>query len=217
MFRQEGGVNLGFIMPLSKKNISDIPALSNFYKDNSDIINLVVFTLYKDMLPDKIIDKNDIISMDEVASEIKKAFNLEYCAYLGKKNSEDISWLFSLSAYSEGEILGSFDKEFYKSIQKNYYNKKGRFFITIKNKPVPLSKLTPLISNYSVRKIISKLIKKGRTKLNSQVVLIIDAPDKRNNTWELCEGCPDAMLYNGKLVPSCLLERIKSGEDIYTY
>ena len=47
-----------------------------------------------------------------------------------------------------------------------------------------------------------------------QVILIIDGPEKINGKWELCDGCPDAMYYKGKLVPSCLLERVKEGENI---
>ena len=51
--------------------------------------------------------------------------------------------------------------------------------------------------------------------LRYQVILIIDVPDNVNGEWNLCDGCPDAMYYNGKLVPSCLLERVKAGENIY--
>jgi hypothetical protein len=51
--------------------------------------------------------------------------------------------------------------------------------------------------------------------LRYQVILIIDGPDKVDGKWNLCDGCPDAMYYNGKLVPSCLLERVKAGEDIF--
>lgn len=32
--------------------------------------------------------------------------------------------------------------------------------------------------------------------------------------WNLCSSCPDAMLHEDKLVPSCFLERIKRGEII---
>ena len=44
--------------------------------------------------------------------------------------------------------------------------------------------------------------------------VIVDPPSLENNKWDLCKGCPDPMIHNGNLVPSCLLERIKKGEKI---
>ena len=216
LFREIKGVNLGFIMPISKQNKDDLPILANFMEKNSDIINLVVFTVYKEMLPGKSISPELQISMEETSEEIKKAFGLTYCAYLGKKQSSGISWLFSLSAYSEGKLVGSFNSSFYKIIQDRYFKRKKKHFITVRNKPFKLSKLVPLLSNKSVRDIYLKSVGKNYT-LNTQVVLIIDAPEKKGDNWNLCNGCPDAMLYEGKLVPSCLLERVKKGEKLETY
>ncbi len=215
LFRKIGGVNLGFIMPLSKKNIVDLPILADFYKKNSDIINLVVFTTIKEMLPNKTLDKELALTMEEASSAVKDAFGLSYCAYLGKNKSKDISWLFSLSAYKNGNYLGSFDKDIYKSIQQRYYKKKNKHFITIKNKPIKISKLLPAFTNKSVRAILKNAKRYNGDYINSQVVLLIDAPDKIEDSWNICNSCPDAMLYDNKLVPSCLLNRVKSGENIY--
>ena len=217
MFRKEGKVNLGFIMPLSRQNISDLPIISNFFQKNSDIINLIVFTVYKEMLPNKKTESKNEISMQEVASSVQDSFGLDYCANLGKKNSSNVSWLFSLSAYAKGTLLGSFDKHFYKTIQDRYYSKRKKNFITIKNQPISSNKLFSWSLNKSARAISYQLIKKRIKKVNTQVVLLIDAPDNKDGKWDLCDGCPDAMLHNGNLVPSCLLERIKNGEKIHTY
>lgn len=215
LFRKVGEVNLGFIMPLSKKNISDLPILADFYQTNSDIINLVVFTTIKEMLPNKTLDKSLTLTMQEASSAVKDAFGLSYCAYLGKSKFNGVSWLFSLSTYKKGRFLGSFDDKFYKSIQERYYKKKHKHFITINNKPIKMSKLLSGFTNKSVRTIIKNSKKYNGDYINSQVVLLIDAPDKIKDSWDICNSCPDAMIYNNKLVPSCLLERVKSGEKIY--
>lgn len=214
LFRKIGGVNLGFIMPISKKNKKDLDILADFFKKNSDVINLVVFTVYKEMLPHKSISKELEISMNEVSTQVKNSFGLEYCAYLGKKTSGGVSWLFSLSAYSEGKHLGSFDGDFYRKLQERYYFKKKKYFITVKNKPFNIVKLLPSIFNNSVRKILMNGLFAPNKQLRTQVVLIIDAPTKNGGAWDLCQGCPDAMLHKNILVPSCLLERIKLGEKI---
>lgn len=215
MFRSVGGINLGFIMPLSKDNLSDLDVLSDFFKKNSDIVNLVVFTVYKEMLPNKKTSEELEITSHNVFDSVKKSFGINYCAYLGKELSEDISWLFALSAYSKGQYLGSFDGKFYETLQKRYYKKKGKFFITINNRPTKTSHLVRYMLNSSVRKILKSALSKKANEINTQVVLIIDAPDKEKEGWNLCDGCPDAMIHNGVLVPSCLLERIKRGENIH--
>lgn len=215
LFRKVKDINLGFIMPLSKKNIYDLDVLAPFFKMNSDIINLVVFTVYKEMLPNKATSKDLDISMNEVTDAIKKSLGIEYCAYLGKKQGDALSWLFSLSAYYQGKYLGSLDKGFYKKIQERYYSKKGKYFITMKNKPLRMTRLLSFLFNKSARNIFLNALMLGIKKVNTQVILIIDPPKKENNMWNLCDGCPDAMLHNKTLVPSCLLERIKSGEHIH--
>ena len=42
-----------------------------------------------------------------------------------------------------------------------------------------------------------------------QVLSYIIPPGAGGRTDDLCEGCPDAILYQGRLVPSCGLEEIK--------
>jgi len=37
---------------------------------------------------------------------------------------------------------------------------------------------------------------------------------KVENKWDLCRNCPDRIIYNGKLVPSCILEDLKNKENI---
>lgn len=167
------------------------------------------------MLPNKVLDKKLEISMREASLAVKKTFGLSYCAYLGKIKSEDISWLFSFSAYKNGNLLGSFDKDFYKKIQERYYKKNKKYFITIRNKSINLSKLLFWFTNKSVRKVMWNSKKYIGNSINTQVVLIIDAPNRINKDWDICDSCPDAMLYKDKLVPSCLLERVKSGEKIF--
>ena len=214
MFRKVRNVNLGFIMPISREDLGQLDDLTDFFKKNSDVINLVVFTIYKVMLPGKKIEPQLKLSLGELSKIVKSKFGLGYCAYLGKIHSEEISWLFSLCFYSHGKLLGCFDKEMYKNLQDKYYKRKGKYFITIKNRPIPARRLLPWIAKNSVRNIFLKYLRSRKEGLNQQVVLLIDAPEKTEDGWDLCEGFPDAMLHNGQLVPSCLLERVRDKEKI---
>lgn len=213
LFREVKGINLGFIMPISKQNVTDLKILAKFFQNNSDIVSLVVFTVYKEMLPGKVIEKDLEIGMEDVAEAVKKSFDLSYSAYLGKKFGNSISWLFSLSAYADGKVIKSFDKSFYKKIQEDYYSRKGKYFITKLNRAIPPKKLI-LARNKSAKKIALDAMKRNCSQINTQTVLIIDAPEINNGNWNICNSCPDAMIHNNRLVPSCLLERIKGGENI---
>jgi hypothetical protein len=41
-----------------------------------------------------------------------------------------------------------------------------------------------------------------------QLINIVCPPGFVNGERDLCDACPDAILYNGKLEPSCMLEEI---------
>ena len=47
-----------------------------------------------------------------------------------------------------------------------------------------------------------------------QVISLLEGPEFDNGKWNTCEGCLDPVYFNNNLVPSCLLERIKKGENI---
>ncbi len=47
-----------------------------------------------------------------------------------------------------------------------------------------------------------------------QDLILLDPPNYFNDLLDFCEGCPDAMIYEDHLLPSCVLERFKRGEYI---
>ncbi|MBN1118627.1 MAG: radical SAM protein, partial [Bacteroidales bacterium] len=49
LFRKVKGVNLGFIQPLSRETLADISKSNAFFVRNRDVINLVVYTLYREI------------------------------------------------------------------------------------------------------------------------------------------------------------------------
>jgi len=47
------------------------------------------------------------------------------------------------------------------------------------------------------------------------VVFVINTPVlSENGEWNVCDGCPDAMLWKGNLIPSCLLQKAEAGEPV---
>ncbi len=195
MFRRVGGIKLGFIMSISRRNMDDIEILAPFFIENSDIVDLVTFTVYKENLPGKTLKDSLSYPYEELIERVERAFDLDYCAYIGKILNQDIAWIYAATLYRNGKKKGSFSSEAFKNIQENHLEECGRYLF----EPPDLWS----------KKLVDQ-------KIYRQSVILIDSPDWTPEGWNLCDGCPDSMYINGKLVPSCLLERVKKGEDIQT-
>ncbi|MDP2708533.1 MAG: radical SAM protein [bacterium] len=219
LFRKVGGVNLGFIQPIAKDNLKDINLLLDFYNRNIDIVNLVVFTLYREVCWDHAVKPNidTNISVEDVVIEIRQRHKYEACSYLGSNKSiNDPTWLFSIKVGINGYLFGFLDGKIYKLIQERYRKNKGKYlFLTRKNK-INILKLLRYFNFTSILKIVFKYLKKKiinplalSNTVYFQTMLILRGPEKQKGEWDLCQGCPDAMFYKDKLVPSCILEEIK--------
>jgi MoaA/NifB/PqqE/SkfB family radical SAM enzyme len=209
LFRKVRGVNLGFIMPLSKDNFEEIDEILKFYKNNADVINLIVFTCYNDMINiDR--DNSKKIPLEDMFTKIKEYYNCNPSSYLSKLlDKTKPAWLFFYPLIQNGKTIGRITPEQYKFLQDRYRKRNKRYFITIKGNLVKSKSFFYFFNFFKALKLFL-----SREKVYNQVILIIDSPEKIKSGWNLCEGCPDPVLYNKKLVPSCLLERIKKGEDI---
>ena len=220
IFREVGDVNLGFILPVSRNNFEEMNSLLELAKENSDVVNLIVFTPYKDVVPIKnnTYNKNKVesISFEDVADTIFSVYKTPPNSFLGKITDKyKPSWMFFMPVFYGNKIVGHIDSLIYKKIQDRYYKKNNRYMVTSKGNKINLKSLMPLAFNKNIARILFNISKeKEKEVLRYQTILIIDAPEKINGVWELCDGCPDAMYFNEKLVPSCLLERVKKGEEI---
>lgn len=224
LFREVKDVNLGFIMPVSGQDYSDLSEAIEICKNNSDVVNLLVISPYKDVLTtqEKSFTEKELQSPDieKLTNYLSKEFQSKPCAFLGKiHNKNQPSWIFTVPVFYSNKIVGYLDSSLYKKFQERYRKKKGKYFITIKGNKINPNSLLPLIYKKNVSTILSNYRKEKKInpdkELRYQVILIIDGPEKVNGNWNLCDGCPDAMYYDKNLVPSCLLERVKAGEEIY--
>lgn len=218
MFRKVKGINLGFIQPISRDCLQILDSMNQFFIANRDIINLVVYTLYREIcwLHNKKPEIDTSITMEDVALALKEKESYQPAAYLpGRIRTSEPSWLFSFSIGNSNQIVGFMDGKLYSTLQKRYYKRNGRhLFISRKNR-VRLSGLIKLIGLQSVRKIFLNIISSRfpiKNGLYFQTCLILRGPIKNGQEWDLCDGCPDAMFNGKELVPSCILNDNRSGK-----
>lgn len=225
IFRKVGGINLGFILPVSGDDYTDILDAINLCKENTDVVNLLVLSLYKDILlnKDKTFDKNNLRNpnIPKLSNFLSQEFKSKPCAFLGKiYNKDQPSWIFMVPVFYKNKVVGYLDSFLYKKFQERYKKKKGKYTILVRGNKINAKSFLPFAYKKNVSELLlnyRKAKKENRgdkESLRYQVILIIDGPDKIDGKWNLCDGCPDAMLHEGKLVPSCLLERVKAGEEI---
>jgi hypothetical protein len=218
LFREVGGVNLGFIMPASGNDFTELAQVVELCKRNVDVVNLLVITPYKDMLPNSISYGRHALSATPVpalSAFLCEAYGSRPCAFLGKIHDPDLpSWLFMVPLVYGGKIVGHMDGGLYKDAQERYRAKTGRYFITRSGNTISKTFIPRLLASNAAPRLVKETLLRPTADLRYQVVLIIDGPTHDARGWNLCDGCPDAMLHDGKLVPSCLLERVKAGERI---
>ena len=215
LFREVSGVSLGFIMPISGDNVDDLDIVIPFFKNNADIIRLIAFTILCESTPGEKHSNVKIVDPNIVFNRIKSLYGLEYCSYLGRTKSDGISWLYAYNIFAGNKFLGSIDKDLVRFAQEENYKKEKRYLFSSDKNENSLQFLLLKILNKSTRQIIWKYLKNKKTeKMFEQILLIVSTPQLSNGDWDPCNGCPDAILHEDDLVPSCFLEKIKAGERI---
>jgi len=166
--------------------------------------------------------QNKVITekLEELIDFLSKKYSCKPAAYFGKKiNKKTPSWLIFVPIFSDKKTIGYVDSFIY-GISSNLarFIKGKHWFLTNKNTIRPW-KLFFGIFNQNTRMTLWRYIRESFLKnfsnrMHYQIITVNFGPDLTTDGWDLCDPCPDAMLYKGKLVPSCLLERIKKGEKI---
>lgn len=216
LFRKVKGVDLHFILTVSKKNVAKLPKLMEYYRQNSDVVTHFVFTTYNDLYPKVNFQRDKYVTSAKIKRLIEKHYKAEPCAYLPKTLDENkFSWLFFAPVLWGNKVVGSLSPKTVAKIYKKFQIEKQAKFPLNGSKvdPTVAIKLLSDIKIYPIIKNVAwEIIKKPTEAFSSlkvQLILLLDSPTYTKDGWSFCEGCPDAMFHKGKLVHSCILELVK--------
>ncbi|MBP1660884.1 MAG: radical protein, partial [Candidatus Aminicenantes bacterium] len=118
-----------------------------------------------------------------------------------------------------GLILGYFGPKLVEFFQMGHHLLKGRYaykfgrgrsriaVAAILGLAPFIRELRPIAKNAARMALGNPAKLLGRASI--QVLSYIIPPGASNRMDDVCEGCPDAILYQGRLVPSCGLEEVK--------
>jgi hypothetical protein len=224
LFRTVKGTLLGFIQPLSSDHYQeDVNLTSQIAQKNVDVVSLIVFTLYREVCWEK--NTKDTIAtnltMKEVVDTFKNHDGFTPAAFLpSTESSTDPTWLFAARIATPQKLLGYFSPRLYEFSHKQYRKKTGKYlFISRRNtlKTKQLLKLwyiNPMIKIW-FRNILLRVTGKipNKRTLWFQTILLLRGPEKKGADWDLCAGCPDRIIFNNRLLPSCILEDLKNKDN----
>lgn len=223
LFREVKDIYLGFIQPISKDYISEIDTINNFANENIDIVNLIVYSLYQEICWNEDTKKkiDTSLSMEGLMGYLKSVDSFIPGAYLpSETNPNQPTWVFGIKVGIPNIIFGYFTPRLYKLIQQKYRRKNGRFLFVSRHHNFSSLKLFKFFWIKGIPSILRKYInaylsKNTRSKkAYYQTTLLLRGPLRDGNRWDLCASCPDRMIYNNKLIPSCILEGLKGSDEI---
>jgi hypothetical protein len=159
----------------------------------------------------------DILST-EIYEQIKKRFpEFDSAAYLNGNNKPDsFKWLLSGRIGTRNKIYGYVGPKLIELAQTFHHLRHGRYLAYSDPKVHRRGKAMLLLSPVDVklRRIAKKYFLSVMTnplrlfqRLHFQSIMIIQPPDiLEDGTQNMCDGCPDMTVLDGKLVWSCRME-----------
>ena len=153
----------------------------------------------------------------DIADKIREVYpDYEPCAYLnGTEDPLSMKWLLSLRIGNGNQILGHVDGKFMELIQGFHHFLFGTYLAYSKPSRMKISPAIFFLApfNRSIRKIFFKWLQTPANWLKrqySQAIMIIQPVDLfEDGRQNMCDGCPDAIWHEGKLVWSCRVDEIE--------
>lgn len=195
MFRAVGNIRLGFIGPAMRSNLDEFDVLFDFYRRNADVVGNVVFTTFKDVYGGP---SGEHVPVDEISERIEESYGTRPCAFIPKLyHPERVAWLLNVAILRDGQVVEQMDKDEYETLQEMYRMATGKYMFT------PDSTCFQPTAGAGPGHLQQQ---------DYQIVSIVDSPQMLDDgRLDMCDSCPDAMLYEGELVPKCVLDKIKGG------
>ena len=224
--RMVGGrpeAHLTFIAVVDARNIEGVPDVVDWARANPGLVDFVGFIPMRQVMFNEgdTIDPAGWIYLEDLCRVVSGRFpGLKYASYLGGVGeAASIKWLQSTFVVKDGLILGYFGPKLVELFQMGHHLLKGRYaykfgrgrsriaVAAILGLAPFIRELRPIAKNAARMALGNPAKLLGRASI--QVLSYIIPPGASNRMDDVCEGCPDAILYEGRLVPSCGLEEVK--------
>lgn len=245
MLAYEGGISCSFNSTVYRDTMQYIPEMIKWAEKNIDIVQVIVFILYRAVNNDKVdfflgskkIDMNALVyneedehTVDIKAEEIYEIFKNIYpdfdaCAYLnGSEKPDSFKWFFTGRLGTKKKIHGYLGAKTMEIMQAFKHLFTGSYLSYVKPKTARRGKSMLLLSPFDKKlwQAAKNFLKNPLNwfkRLYYQTVLVIQPVDVlHDGRQSMCDGCPDITVWNGELVWSCRLEeQFNFGHNLRTF
>jgi len=246
MVADAGGMSCSFNSTIYEDTIQYVPDLIKWAQENIDIVQVIVFILYRAVNNSKVdfyigsqkIDMGDLVYNEETTErtdiladevvELIRQDNPDFnpCGYLnGSEKVDSFKWLLTGRLGTKDRIFGYMGPKSIEFAQTMYHLLYGKYLAYAAPKEAGKGRSMLLFSLFdkSIRKTAKKFLANPFrllfTKLYYQSVMIIQPVDfLEDGRQSMCDGCPDITVWNGQLVWSCRMEeQLKYGMNAKTY
>lgn len=215
-----GGILPAFTMVLDRRNINQVADVLAWAEKRQ--IGFLVLIARRDFIFNEG-DKPQVeeyIDQEDLAAVLTRQPGFRFSAFLGSRmEDETVKWIQAFRIIHRGRTLGYGDRKLVEIMQAWHHLRQGRYCYVEK---VRNTKLDPLmlaflaLVNRSMRGIFRKWVTTVLRRPSGifdwpslQVINSVFPPTFIDGRRDFCDGCPDAILHEGRLVPSCVLEEIK--------
>ncbi|WP_337866280.1 radical SAM protein [Ignavibacterium sp.] len=245
MLADEGNISCAFNSTVYDDTRQYIPAMLEWAHKNIDIVQVMVFILYRAVnnkdfdyyVGPKKIDMNQLVYSEGLESraelkapEIVELIRTKYpdfdpCAYLnGSEKPDSFKWLLTGRLGTKQKIYGYLGAKSMEAIQMFNHLLYNRYLAYASPKDTRRGRSILLLSaiDKKLRKAFKNYYKNPFNlfrKLYYQSVMIIQPVDfLQDGRQNMCDGCPDITVWNGQLVWSCRMEeQLNFGMNVKAY
>jgi hypothetical protein len=246
MVAEVGGLSCAFNSTVYGDTLDAVPDLVEWAQKHIDIVHVMVFICYRAAIQEGNFDyyaggeKVDVsplvysyedapqqidISAHDVVAKIRERYpDYSPCGYLnGTESPDSLKWLFALRFGTSDRVYGYAGPKMMEMAQVWHHLRTGRYMAYADPKVLRRGKSMMWLWPFDrgVRQTFARAVvdpKMMFRRLHTQSIMIIQPvdvlPDGRQN---MCDGCPDITVWDGKLVWSCRMEEcINYGQFMQT-
>ncbi len=233
-----GTISCAFNATIYRDTLADIPVLARWAQDHVDLVHTMVFILYRSVkrqasfdhfVNGKLVDPAELVYQldhqethqdvmtQEVVDRIREVSpHFEPNAFLsGNVDTRAMKWLLALRVGNKERILGYLDNKFAEFLQSFHHFVYGTYLAY--TRPCLMKWVRVLfpaaVINRGLRRVFWGWLKNPAHWLKPlyfQSITIIQPPDVLpDGRVSMCDGCPDSMFYDGKIVWKCRVDELE--------
>jgi organic radical activating enzyme len=204
---------------IDRANLDQIPSLLEWGRHNADKVGQHLLILKRGLVlsPSDPPEPEGIVHMTEFVEALEASSpEMRFSAWLGSdRAAQDAKWLQAMRLVVGGVELGWTDPRFVEAVQSlahwftgRYVGLRGRESQILSLPTVMLLAIFFRCFRTPLRRWLARPALWFR-RARIQAITIVAPPHLVDGRRDLCDGCPDAILHDGRLVPSCALAEIE--------